>query len=256
LKSISTATEFKILGPLVAVHHGRRVSLRSGKQRVLLASLLVNANRVTSNDELIGRLWDGDRPKDALSALHVYVARLRAQFKREAPDAAPLIQTRTGGYLMALPSGALDFLRFLDAIDRARRARQFGDTHEELAQINEALSEWRGDPLALIPSASLQRDVAPHMQDRRLHLVERRFDIELELGRHTEMIAEIRPWASQHPFHERFWHQLMRALYLSGRQAEALGVYLTVRGLLDRELGIRPSGELNQLYQAILTSPP
>jgi len=51
---------------------------------------------------------------------------------------------------------------------------------------------------------------------------------------------------------ERFQEQLMLALYRSGRQAEALGVYRALREQLNDELGLEPRERLRRLEQAIL----
>ena len=48
----------------------------------------------------------------------------------------------------------------------------------------------------------------------------------------------------------------MRILYRTGRQAEALDVYLGIRDLLDRDLGIEPGMDLQRLQTAILRQDP
>ena len=49
--------ETRILGPLEVVVDGHRVEIRGGKQRDLLAILLVHANEIVSPDRLIEDLW-------------------------------------------------------------------------------------------------------------------------------------------------------------------------------------------------------
>jgi hypothetical protein len=62
--------------------------------------------------------------------------------------------------------------------------------------------------------------------------------------------------AEAHPFRERFWAQLMLALYRCGRQAEALAAYQRVRSLLVDQLGIEPGPELRALEAAVLAHDP
>ncbi len=61
---------------------------------------------------------------------------------------------------------------------------------------------------------------------------------------------------AEHPLRERFHGQLMLALYRSGRQAEALGVYRLAREALVAEFGIEPTPALRDLERAILSQDP
>src|SRR5205823_11494282 len=80
-----------------------------------------------------------------------------------------------------------------------------------------------------------------------------RFEAELALGRHAELVGELEQLIFEHPLHERFREQLMLALYRSGRQAEALDVYRRTRESLVEEFGIEPTPALHELERAILT---
>ena len=69
--------EFRILGPLEVVGDSGPVALGGGKQRALLALLLLRANEVVSSDTLIDELWQGNPPETARKALQVLVSNLR-----------------------------------------------------------------------------------------------------------------------------------------------------------------------------------
>ena len=79
-----------------------------------------------------------------------------------------------------------------------------------------------------------------------------RIDAELALGRDAQLVGELESLAAANPYQERVAAQLMLALYRSGRQADALHVYQTVRRALSDELGLQPGQELRGLEAAIL----
>jgi hypothetical protein len=60
--------------------------------------------------------------------------------------------------------------------------------------------------------------------------------------------------AVEQPLNERLHAHLMTALYRSGRRHEALGVYQRLRRALVDELGIEPSGPVQQLHLNLLGS--
>ena len=72
--------EFRILGLLEVVDDGRPVSIGRGKERALLALLLLNANRPLSTERLVEDLWEGRRPpENAAKTVQIYVSRLRGR---------------------------------------------------------------------------------------------------------------------------------------------------------------------------------
>ena len=78
----------------------------------------------------------------------------------------------------------------------------------------------------------------------RLRLTEARVEADLHLGRHRDLIAELRALTAEHQLRERFRAQFMLACYRSGRQAEALEAYREARATLIGELGAEPTPEL------------
>ncbi|WP_328609579.1 tetratricopeptide repeat protein [Amycolatopsis sp. NBC_00345] len=244
------APEFGVLGPLSAVAGGRPVQLGSAKTRITLASLLLRANHVVSVEELIDRLWNGEPPKGARNAAQAYVMRLR----NVLGEAGGLIRTQPAGYLLAATPGMLDLGRFHTRVAAAARARAAADPAGEARELRAALALWRGVPLADVPSEVIQAQEVTRLAEERLKSWERLVDVELELGRHTELIGELYTLTEENPLRERFWGQLMLALYRSGRPGDALGVYRKVTALLRDELGIDPGEPLRQLHQRILLS--
>ena len=239
-----------MLGPLEV--NGGGVVL-SAKQRVLLAVLLLHANRVVPVEALIDAVWDDAPPPSARVTLQGYVKRLRQSLGVQAGER---IVTRSPGYLMVVAAGELDLDRFTGLCDQARSAADRGDWAGAAGLFRDALSLWRGDPLADVPAAAVQRTELPRLAELRTRAMESRVEADLRLGRHRELVAELRRLAGGEPLGEGLHGQLMLALYRCGRQAEALEVFRRIDQRLRGELGISAGPELQQLHQRILAADP
>lgn len=246
--------EFRILGPLEVLWNGGLIPIRATKQRVLLASLLIDANRVVSVEKLVTRLWGEAPPGGARNTLQNYVLRLRSVLC-SVGDSAPLL-TCPPGYLIEVAGEALDLHRFDALVRRATIVTTEGDAERASVLLREAVGLWRGQPLSDLPSELLQREVVPALTERWLGALEARIDADLMLGRHRDVLPELRELTTTYPLWERFWAQRMLALYRSGRQGEALAGYRTVSGLLTEELGIDPGPELRELHHQVLIADP
>ncbi|GAA3875467.1 BTAD domain-containing putative transcriptional regulator [Saccharothrix violaceirubra] len=243
--------EFGVLGPLVVRRGGRVVTITAAKHRVVLATLLLCANRSVSAAELIRRVWGGVPPDRAGQTLPVYVMRLR----RVLGDPA-VIHTTSTGYRIDVPDGALDLDRFGVSADAGRAAVAGGDAAGAVVHYEQALALWRGPVLADVPSESLHETEVPALAERRLRVLSELMDVKLRLDRCDEVIADLRRLTARHPLRERFWSQLMVALYRVDRQADALDAYRQASTALARELGVDPSEALRSVHHAILTGDP
>jgi DNA-binding SARP family transcriptional activator len=243
--------DFGLLGTLVVRDGTRDVSVSAPRQRVLLAALLLGAGRVVSQDNLAEVLWEGEPPAGARGALHSAVQRLRSTL---GPSGADLIETRPPGYLIRVGDGEFDVREFSALAARGHAAAAAGTWAQAAGLLREALGLWRGEPLADVPSQLLRGREAPAIKDQRLQALVTRIDADLHLGRHGEILAELRQLVTAHPLQEQFHAQLMLSLYRSGRQADALAAYQDVRRVLAGELGIDPGPELRLLHQRILAA--
>jgi DNA-binding SARP family transcriptional activator/tetratricopeptide (TPR) repeat protein len=247
---LTAAAEFGLLGPLFVRRGGTPVEIPRGKQRILLAALLLNANRVISVDELCDTLWESAPPASAQATLQNYVKRLRACFG----DAGHRrIITVPPGYSIRVEDGELDVQRFESHLAAGRSAAHAGAWNEAAARLTEALSLWRGEPLDGVSSTALALREVPRLSELRLQTAEARVDADLHLGRPEDVIAELRRLVHEHPLREKLHAQLMLALYRDGRQADSLAAYQAVRDTLIHELGTEPGIELRNLHARILT---
>jgi len=227
--------EFRILGPLEVVDGDRSLPLGGPRQRALLACLLTRSNEVVSTDRLVDQIWGARPPKTAVNTIQYYVSQLRRSL------GADRVVTRAPGYLIRVEPGELDLHRFEALIDQ-----------DSAAALREALALWRGPAFSDLAFESFAQAEAARLEELRLAALERRLDLDLEDGRDTELVGELEGLVAQHPLRERLRCQLMLALYRSGRQADALGVYRTGRRTMIEELGIVPGPTLQRLERAIL----
>src|SRR5215831_1516408 len=189
---LARGMEFCLLGPLVVRREGAEVPIAAARQRVVLAALLLRANQVVPVGELAGALWDEAPPPTARATVRNYVKRLR----RALGDVDRLrIATRGDGYLIGVAPGELDLDRFETLRGQAGKHARAGRWAEASAALHEALSLWRGQPLADVPSDVLARREGPRLAEARLQAAEDRFEADLQLGRHGEVIAGLRQLA-------------------------------------------------------------
>ena len=144
--------EFRLLGPVEVEADGRLIPVGRRQPRTLLAVLLLEANRVVSRERLFEALWVESPPERAANTLQVYVSQLRRSLGRD------LIATRPPGYLIQIDQGLLDLQRFQLLVSEARDQ----DPEGAAATLREALSLWRGPPLAGLSPAGAEARVRTH----------------------------------------------------------------------------------------------
>ena len=238
--------DFRILGPLEVEADAQVLPIGSRQPRALLTILLLDANRVVSRDRLMEALWGDEPPERATNALQVYVSQLRKAL------GADVIGTQPRGYVVHVANGELDLERFESFVAESRRSEPAAAAR----LLREALSLWRGEPLADLADVRYVEGDRRRLEELRLGAFEARAEADLALGRHAELVPELESLVRKHPLRERLRAQLMLALYRCGRQAGALEVYRSGRRLLNEELGLEPDDELQRLERAILNHDP
>jgi DNA-binding SARP family transcriptional activator len=235
----------------------RLIPIVGARQRALLAILLLEANRVVSSDRLLEALWGDDQPRSGTTALRVRVSELRKTLEGEPrADAARLLVTEPGGYVLRIPLDSLDLHRFERLAAEGERAVDHGDHALASLRLQEALALWRGPPLDGLEDRSFAQVEIARLEELRLAALELRIEADLALGGTAELVGELEALVRQHPLREHLRAQLMLVLYRSGRQAEALALYSATRQTLVEELGIEPGPALQRLHHAVLTQDP
>lgn len=250
-----SAVRFEVLGPLRAWRGEEGLRLGPVQQRVVLAVLLLRANRRLGREQLIDAVWGAQAPAYAVNLLQKHVSGLRRVLEpdRSAREPSRLLAWTDAGYLLSVPAGQVDLGVFDREIDRAHAARAAGDLPGAAQALHAALRWWRGPPCdgLLSPLLDSERD---RLAERWLTVVEEGLEVDLALGAHADLVAELRQLVVEHPLRERLRGLLMLALYRSGRQGEALAAFHGARRHLRAELGIEPGAELQRLHQQILAA--
>jgi YVTN family beta-propeller protein len=243
---------FCVLGPLEVCEAGRAVAIGGGRQRALLALLLVHAGEIVSRDRLIHELWNGAPGAGASQSLDAYLSRLRRAFRDAGADG--ILETRAPGYLLRAED--TDSARFEAMVGEGRAALAAREPKRACELLRGALELWRGKPYVEAADEPWAGAEIDRLEELRLSAIEARAEAELTLGSHAALVPELEMLAERNPTRERLVGQLMLALYRCGRQADALAAYRAARRFLVDELGIEPGPELRGMEAAVLAQDP
>lgn len=245
--------EFCVLGPLQVLDGPRPVTIGGPRRSGVLAMLITMAGRTVSMNQLVDGVWGDSPPPAVRNQIQVHVSNLRQRFARHG--GRDVIVTGRGGYLMRADPAEIDVVRFYDQVDRSVRELDSGRLVAASATCRQALALWRGDALSDVPGPFAEAE-ANRLEQQRLATLQVRLTIDITLGRYAAVVPELVQLARLHPLREDIHECLMVALYESGRAAQALDVFRTVRTRLSTELGIEPSPRLAELQRAILDRQP
>ena len=221
--------EFRILGPLEVVSGGRVIPLDARKPRALLAILLLRANEPVSRDHLIDELWAGRPPSSAPKVLQTYVSQLRRVLGRD------VIRTAPSAYELRADAGSFDLVRFEELVANARTASPATAN----GMLREALSLWRGPPLAEFAYEPWAQPEIDRLEELRLEVLQGRIESDLALGASAELVAELELLVGQYPHREGLRAQLMLALYRSGQAGGRAGGISRCEAVARRDAGDR-----------------
>jgi len=205
---------------------------------------------VVSSEELAEAVWSEQRPSSWPKVIQGCVVRLRKILGVRAIETLPL------GYRLAVPLDDLDAQRFERAIGRGRALLAADEAERSALVLADALTLWRGPPLTELESWDTARIEAERLGEL-LHAAEELYvDAALRSGQHQEVLAKAQTLVNEAPLRERRWVLLATAQYQAGREAEALRTIHRLRAVLNRELGLDPSSDIDSLEQAILRQDP
>jgi predicted ATPase/DNA-binding SARP family transcriptional activator len=233
----------KVLGPLEVRRDGVLVPIEGLKRRQLLALLVAARGAELSVDRLADALWEEEAaPESVRATLQSHVSRLRRSL---APDL--LVRAGGAGYAIDIDRVDLDAVRFEDLAD---------DPEDRIPTLERALGLWRGQAFGEFAELPIVRGEALRLEELRLTVTERLVDARLDAGEEGRTVAELEALIAAHPLRERFWRQLMLALYRVGRQGEALRRCAELRAMLREQLGLSLSPAAQALEAQIAADDP
>jgi DNA-binding SARP family transcriptional activator/tetratricopeptide (TPR) repeat protein len=239
---------YGLLGDLEVHRDGKLVELPGGPTLMLLAGLLINANRRMSKADLMRVAWGGGDVKEA--QLHKRVMAVRetlAEIGRRDD-----IKTHARfGYELRVAEDDVDSLLFQRHTREADEAAAAGDTNGEVDCLRRALGLWRG-PRALSNAYSdaLRQDILA-LEQRHKRAAVRLFSLELDRGNPEEILDEVARVTALYPTDRRLCEQLMSARHQCGHLVDAAAAYERYREAVDAETGAPPDPLLRALHFAI-----
>ncbi|GAA4479777.1 response regulator transcription factor EmbR [Rhodococcus olei] len=242
---------FRILGSLEVTVDGAAQTLGGTQRRTALAMLLIRHGRTVSADTLADAVWDEYPPDGYQAALHVIVSKLRKVIGAAGVDPKAVLATASPGYRLTIPDEDYDLARFRALSLTGRELAVAGRFDEAGVTLQRALGEWRGPVLENVRGPRFVEDFADQIDEELLAAASARVHAEIECGHADSVIASLVALTTEHPFQEPLWAQLITALHLAGRSADALDAAARLRSLLADELGIVPSGPLRDLERRI-----
>ncbi|WP_306192415.1 MULTISPECIES: AfsR/SARP family transcriptional regulator [unclassified Streptomyces] len=255
--------DIEVLGALEVRENGVSITPTAPKPRKVLALLALHVDQVVPLSVIIEELWGGEPPRSARTTLQTYVLQLReliaeALVKDDAgtPLRTPkdVLVTAPGGYMLVGGEGTHDVREFERLAGTGYRAMDAGDFPKAAAALREALDLWTGTAFAGVQlGAQLSMEVK-RLEESRLCALDQRIEVDLRLGHHRELLAELTVLVSRYRTHENLHAQFMIALYRSGRRGEALAIYRRLRTTLVQELGLEPSARLIRLHKSLLAA--
>jgi DNA-binding SARP family transcriptional activator len=255
-EDLPSRVDVRILGTIEIRTDGQVRVPQRRLARVLLGALALRPNTPTPLEWIVDALWTGKPPRSATANIRSYVAELRRLLRTGVrpdggPEHGPRIESSCGRYTLAVTPASLDALRFDGYLAEGLKALAASRPGVAAGRLRLACGLWRGPLLdgTAIPNAVAS--AAATLEDQRLDALEAYVEARLELGQHAEVVSELAGLTVAYGLRERLWQQRMRALWQSGRSAEALSAYRRLAQLLRRELDTLPSPSTRLLYERI-----
>jgi len=240
-----------VLGPIAATVGGEPVALGPLKRRTVLALLVSRAGADVPADTLVDALWGERPPPSAANNVRSHVHLLRQSLGRDV-----ISGVSPSGYRLHPERVVIDVVEFDALCAAAREATGRGDLAGARDSLVRAIALRSDRAYADLGDLPALAEEIRSIEERVLLATQQLVDAELGLGSGADLVAELSTLTSRHPYRERFWEQLMLALYRAGRQSDALRAYHQARATLSDGLGVEPGPALQAIQRRILQADP
>ncbi|MDQ2958512.1 MAG: AfsR/SARP family transcriptional regulator [Actinomycetota bacterium] len=243
---------FTLLKTVGATGHDRELPITSRKVRTVLAVLLLAADRSVHVDDLVDQVWAEQPPISAVKNLQMYIHRLRMLFDTGAAGASRLLSRTPDGYRLSTPAASIDLQVAESLVLRAEQCRRRGELAEAAGQLDRALAGWSEHPVGGVTCSTMLVAAAQQLRDRRLDLLERRSEFDIELGKYPAAVERLHPLVAANPFREHLQVLMITALGRDGRRADAIALFHQLRHRLSEEFAISPGPAAMAAYQEVI----
>jgi DNA-binding SARP family transcriptional activator len=218
-------------------------ALESSRAESLLAYLLLHRETAQPRQHLAFLLWPDSSERQARTNLRHVLHTLR----RALPECDRFLdaQPRTLRWRTETPVW-IDVAAFEEALSRAEE-----ETDSGLAELRDAIELYTGDVLEGCYDEWLLGE-RERLRQRYLTTLERLVARLATRGDYAQAIPYAERLLRQDPLHEETYRLLMRLHDARGDRARALRVYHVCAATLERELGIEPSAQTREAYEALL----
>lgn len=242
------ALQIRLLGEFSMVYNGKLITtINRARLQSALAFLVLHSHAPQLRRHMAFQLWPDSTERQAQNNLRKLLHQLRTALAKFADDWLYI----DGQTVHWQP----DIAWSVDAVDFETNvclAEDMADNPEvQLRMLAKAVALYRGD---LLPSCY---DEWITSQRGRLHnllieSLERLIQLAEEQRNYPTAVHYAQQLLQYDPLHEVAYRRLIRLYMLEGNRASALHIYHTCAVLLQRELGVEPGLETQQLHAQIL----
>ena len=252
---MDATVRYSILGTVRVLRGDTELELGPPKRLALLSLLLLRAPGPLTLSEAVDILWDDDPPASAVNVVHRHIGALRRTLEpelRSRTNAEHLVRA-ADGYRLLVDTSTSDLLHFRDLRAQAQLAVKGGDPAQGAQDYIDALRLWRGPVVAAGTHVS-QHPVFTSVGHEFVATAKEAADVVLTAAPALteEVLTVLRRAVDCHPFDEAIHSWIIAALAATGRQAEALQQFESIRRTLADELGVEPGPGLRAAQQHLL----
>ncbi|MFD0021640.1 BTAD domain-containing putative transcriptional regulator [Streptomyces sp. NPDC058382] len=254
-REMDATVRYSILGTVQAVRGEAELAIGPPKRLALLSLLLLRAPGPLTVSEAVDILWDENPPASAVNVVHRHIGALRRTLEpqlRSRMHAAHLVRA-ADGYRLLADTSTSDLLHFRDLRAQAQLAVKAGDRAQGARDFIDALRLWRG------PVVAAGTHVAPHpvftsVGHEFVATAKEAADVVLTAAPALteEILTVLRRAVECHPFDEAIHSRIIAALAATGRRAEAMQQFESIRRTLADELEVEPCPGLRAAQQHLL----